>query len=57
MKRDSKAVVEQAIASMSVPFLGSIDFDTGFEDALGDPALLEKTGFFGQLGSIADRTL
>ncbi len=57
MKRDSKTMVEQAIASMGVPFLGSIDFDAGFEDALGDPSLLEKTGFFGQLGSITDRTL
>jgi ATP-binding protein involved in chromosome partitioning len=57
MKAGSKTVVEQEVTSMGISFLGSIDFDAGFEEALGDPDRLEKTGFFGQLGNIADRAL
>ena len=57
MKRGSNTVVEQEVTSMGISFLGSIDFDAGFEEALGDPDRLKKTGFFEQLGHIADRTL
>ena len=42
---------------MDIPFLGSIDFDTGFEEALGDPDRLDKNRFLRTSWDISRRAL
>ena len=57
MRRGTGRPIEEEIASTGAPFLGSIDFDPDFEDALGRPEALRATTFMAQLGSIAERSL
>jgi ATP-binding protein involved in chromosome partitioning len=53
MKRASDEV-RQEIAAMGAPFLGAIDFDLDFENAVGDADQLRATNFMRQLGPIVD---
>lgn len=57
MKRDVGSQAEKQITFSGVPFLGSIGFDDGFEEAVGDPDQLRRTGFARQLESILDKDL
>ena len=58
MKRDANVPAERKIVfPCAVPFLGSIDFDTDFETALGNVDRLRRTRFISQLESIVDRTI
>ncbi len=55
MKRNSDPPVGRQISPLQVPFLGSIDFDPGFEETLGDIDRLIGTRFMKQLELIVDR--
>jgi ATP-binding protein involved in chromosome partitioning len=57
MKRDKDRPTAGEPFLPGVPFLGSIAFDTRFEEALGAPNLLKKTDFMAQLQPIIDRSL
>lgn len=50
IKKDSPAGEE--LTGLTIPFLGSIDFDEDLEEALGDADKLLHTGFVRQLGQI-----
>jgi ATP-binding protein involved in chromosome partitioning len=51
---DSDAVAALA-AETGVPFLGSIEFDSGLETALGDPEMLRRTAVYQGLVRVLDR--
>ena len=53
---DSPAVPELA-ASAGVPFIGSLPYDGGLEDALGDPVELAATRFVRQVGLVVGGSL
>ncbi|MFH1101507.1 MAG: ATP-binding protein [Methanobacteriota archaeon] len=49
MKMVPSSLVEKEAARLGVRYLGSISYDTGVEQAIGDPRLLKKTGFMKDL--------
>lgn len=56
MKMTEKSIVEDAVAEMEVPFIGSIFFDENLEDAIGDGNLLLKTKFMEELDNNLKKT-
>lgn len=49
MKMTKSLIMEDTVAEMGVPFIGSIFFDKNLEDAIGDGELLLKTKFSEEL--------
>lgn len=56
MRRPEGPSAAQALTGFGVPYLGSIDYDEGFEEAVGDPCRLRQTRFFRGLQELVGRT-
>jgi len=50
MKMTKSSIIEDTVAEIGIPFIGSIFFDKNLEDAIGDGDLLLKTKFMEELG-------
>jgi ATP-binding protein involved in chromosome partitioning len=49
MKMTESSIIEDTVAEMGIPFIGSIFFDKNLEDAIGNGDLLLKTKFMEEL--------
>lgn len=53
LRRDGDDSVEQLAGSFGVPFLGTVPYDPGLEEALGDPDRLRRTALFTAVRRVA----
>jgi len=56
MKMTESSIIEDTVAEMGIPFIGSIFFDKNLEDAIGDGDLLLKTKFMEELDDNLKKT-
>ena len=56
MKMTESSIIEDTVAEMGIPFIGSIFFDKNLEDAIGDGDLLLKTKFMEELDNNLKKT-
>ncbi len=56
MKMTESSIIEDTVAEIGIPFIGSIFFDKNLEDAIGDGDLLLKTKFMEELGDNLKKT-
>jgi ATP-binding protein involved in chromosome partitioning len=57
LRRDGSRSVENLADEFGVPFLGSVLFDPGLEDALGSPEGLRATALFAAVGRLAEQVV
>lgn len=55
LQREADDSVAGLAASFGVPFLGSVPYDPGLEEALGDPRRLRETALFAAVRRVAAR--
>ena len=56
MKMTESSIIEDTVAEIGIPFIGSICFDKNLEDAIGDGDLLLKTKFMEELDNNLKKT-